>query len=840
MRSGLHKFKLFIGAAASSLLIAMPAMAAEIGGSLETALANASPNESLEVIVTFDQNGPLDTADIQLLKDLGLPGITLQALPIAGVVATPEQITALDNNENIRSLWLNERLEYDNALETNLTGVDRLRTDFNLRTNLGLPYSGKGIGVMINDSGVDGQHPDLQNNVVQNVLAQANPASQNINFQDDDAGIPNTELLPIYWAENVPDTDIGGGHGSHVAGIVAGTGAATAGLQEGAAPGADIIGYGSGAGLFILDTLGAFDYALVNQIRYNIRVVANSFGSTGDTGTDFNPDDPTNVATKTLTDRGVIVVISAGNSGTGEGTITGNFKKAPWIITVAAGNNDGQLSDFSSRGKPGNGGTVIVDGETFTWEDRPTLTGPGTDVISVRAKSDPLSALGVDPADGTNNHFYTIKSGTSMSSPHISGVVALMLEANPLLSWREVKQILQDTATNIPGRESWEVGAGYVNAYAAVATAAETVEDYGSTPILARTFNATLDSSRLEGPDFSLTFNPVGEQDVRTFEVAEGLSTVLASAAISTNTTAIVLTDPNGTRYGSGIPLPVLGENVAVTAPAVPGTWTLSLGGIGSISGVPLDPVGVTNGTAVPVVPVDVDIEFNRVDGFTGIDDVAGHAARSFIELGVAERLLDSQDGGVYRPDDMLTREDLANYLVLGGGIRQYFATDGVPQFSEMYSPLLAANAEAVTVRGASLSDGAHEQDGVMKSVGTSFDPDGLVDRAELAYTLVQTLGLQDEAAAAEANLETRKITVTRRGELIELSDDADIPAELRGYVQLALDLNLMRAEFGLEQGPFDLEPTFTATFSPTDTVTRGEYAFNAANLFSRLSIIAE
>ncbi|XQF92675.1 hypothetical protein ACOBV9_16680 [Pseudoalteromonas espejiana] len=56
-------------------------------------------------------------------------------------------------------------------------------------------------------------------------------------------------------------------------------------------------------------------------------MISNSFGSTSDTGTDFNPDHPTNVATKQLSDNGVIVVFSAGNSGSGESTITGNFKK---------------------------------------------------------------------------------------------------------------------------------------------------------------------------------------------------------------------------------------------------------------------------------------------------------------------------------------------------------------------------------------------------------------------------------------------------------------------------------------------------------------------------------
>ena len=87
----------------------------------------------------------------------------------------------------------------------------------------------------------------------------------------------------------------------------------------------------------------------------------------------------------------------------------------------------------------------------------------------------------------------------------------------------------------------------------------------------------------------------------------------------------------------------MLGESIAVSAPAVPGTWTVELGGIGSLSGVALDPLGLTNGIAAPIVPVDVDIEFSRVDGFTGLPDIAGHPAKGFIEKAVAERLLDAQ-----------------------------------------------------------------------------------------------------------------------------------------------------------------------------------------------------
>ena len=65
----------------------------------------------------------------------------------------------------------------------------------------------------------------------------------------------------------------------------------------------------------------------------------------------------------------------------------------------------------------------------------------------------------------------------------------------------------------------------------------------------------------------------------------------------------------------------------------------------------------------------------------------------------------------------------------------------------------------------------------------------------------------------------------------IALSDSDAIPAALRGYVQLALDAGLVNAQFGVTQGPFDLEPTVTATFSPARAVTRAEYAVAAVRL---------
>lgn len=804
-----------IGAVAC--LLTSPAFAeAVLGETLTAKLSTLSAGETVEIVVSFEGDDPLDDDDLAALDAIGVNGAYFQALPIAGVVATAAQVDAIADLEDVRSVWLNEELVYANDEARALTGVDRMRTDPNLRNSIGLPYSGKGIGVVVNDSGIDGTHPDLAygEKTVQNVLG-----TTNLNAYD--------ALLPITYVEGVPDTDIGSGHGTHVAGTVAGTGAQSGGLHAGVAPGADLIGYGSGGVLLILDALGGLDYALVNQFRYNIRVINNSWGNAG-TDAPFNPDDPIAIATKILSDRNIIVVFAAGNDGSGEGTIGGTYIKAPWIVTVGAGNKDATLADFSSRGVKDGGGTVTINGETFEWADRPNVVAPGVDIVSTLANTGTLGYLDVRDAD------YAGMQGTSMAAPHVAGIIALMLEANPQLTWREVIEILEDTATNMPGREPWEVGAGYVNAYAAVTTAAGLRDDFGETQTLNRDFNANVKESRIKGPNLDVEFNPVLDSPGETFVVAPGLSTVIAKATVSDNTVAVVLTDPDGNRYGSSISLPQLGENIAVTAPAVPGVWTVTIRGIGSVSGVALDPLGLTNGTALPgTIPVDID--FNRVDGFDGLNDVAGHPAQGFIERGVAERLLDSETGGFFNPNDALTRNDLADYLTQGGAVRQFRKTDGGAVFNDTIAGLEEAVAEAATARGASLRDLYQVQDSVLLTDGGgAFNGEATISRANLAYTLVQTLGLEDEAEAVRAALENEPITVAFNDERVTLDDDADVPADLRGYVQLALDLQLMRATFTSEQGPFDFEPTIHARFEPAEIVTRGAYAFNAVNLFDR------
>jgi serine protease AprX len=799
--------------AAAILATPLIGQARQLDRHLEALLPTLAANETAQVIISFDNDGPLTSSQLQRLSALGLKGVTMQALPMAGALATPAQIRSLLAMDDVRSVWLNSALEYDNKEATQITGVDRLRTDSTLRTSLGLPYTGKGVGVVVNDSGVDGTHPDLQfgPHVVQNVAAQTNLAAQDA-------------MLPVTYVEGVANTDLGGGHGTHCAGIIGGSGAASPnGDFEGVAPGAAIVGYGSGAALFVLDTIGGFDYALTHQAQYNIRVISNSFGNTSDIGTEFDPDDPTNIATKRLADRGVVVVFSAGNSGPAEGTITGNFKKAPWVVAVVAGDKQGRRADFSSGGEAGRGGTAVVDGETYNWYDRPTVTSPGVDIVSTRASLGSIDKLeaqkDVEVLGPALAARYTHMSGTSMAAPHVAGIVALILEANPQLGWREVKQILQETASNIPGAEPWEVGAGYVNAYAAVRKALGR-GNFGVTVNASRTFNANANISPGQVSDYAIEFSPVGETGSQQFTVGADISLVDARAAVGDNTVAISLTDPNGKRYGSSIALPVLGENIAVSAPGVPGTWTVTVRGVGSVSGVVLDPAKVTNGYGVPGT-INVRVKQMRTDGYSGLSDIASHPARGFIESAVANRLVDSLPDGRFYPDRVLTRGEMADFLTMGAGVRQYLPNGAASSFSDVSSinPLWPF-AEAVAAKGAVTRDLSQGQLGVMGAMNGAFRPADFVSRVSLAYSLVQGLGLQSSAQAFSGDL-----TVLYDTTRIPLADAASIPASLRGYVQHALDLGLINARFVMQQGPYDLQPTMKAYFDPSQLVTRAAYA---------------
>jgi serine protease AprX len=298
--------------------------------------------------------------------------------------------------------------------------------------------TGTGVTVAIIDSGVQ-PNPDL-------------PASRIRAFVDFVNGRPQ------------PYDDYG--HGTHVAGIIAGNGAQSGGWVTGAAPNANIVSLkvldGTGAGS-TSNVLAALDWVLTNHAAYDIRVVNLSIGHPI---YEAAATDPLVQAVEALSREGVVVVVASGNLANKNadhtpkyGTVTspGN---APSAITVGAVNTNGTLhrgddfvADFSGRGPT-----------RFDNSIKPDIVAPGYAIVStiptgsyLQTKYPTLSGYG-----------YMRLNGTSMATPVVTGAAALVLSANPRLSAHTVKAVLEYTAQRLPDKNAMTQGAGEVNMAGAV------------------------------------------------------------------------------------------------------------------------------------------------------------------------------------------------------------------------------------------------------------------------------------------------------------------------------------------------------------------------------------
>ncbi len=803
-----------------------PTLQSKINGLANTSSAGV-------VIIAFNTQNGLNNSHLDVLRSVGIiKGITLQKLGMVATVATVGQVRALASNAAVRSVWANDRLNYLDKEARTLTGVERLKTDRVFTTNnAGLPVTGKGdFSVVINDSGIDATHPDLQlgKNVIQNI--------QMLTDTETVSGFTSLQTV-----ENVPDTDLNVGHGTHCAGIVGGTGQQSGGLYAGVAPGAKLIGTGSGAVLFVLNALGGFEWSLTNQPLYGIRVISNSYGGNGP----FNPEDPVAIASKAAHDANITVVFAAGNSGPGKDTLN-PYAKAPWVIGVAAGTKEGGLASFSSRGVARS--ERLTNSDPLDDGNAPTITAPGTGrefesnaakfsaaYVSTRSKSNVFANGQTDDAELSPAYipYYTQISGTSMATPYIAGVVALLLDANPLLTPDEIKTIIVDTASRMPGRDDWEVGAGYVNAYAAVDKVFNSTKQYGQN--FTHDFNAQYTVSGPAPEQVHIDYSPAGlpgagSQNAHTFTVQPGMSVLDIYATFDNaaesgdgNTIGLIVTDPQGNKYSAGIALPVLdapSREVIVKNP-VPGTnWLVEVRGVRGLAAAPQASLP-TSGAAAPG-PVEMTITQQQFN-LAPITDIQGHAAQTQIETVLKNRMMDTFSDGTFRPDTNVTRADFAEMLYFNTPLRQSLGS--TRRFSDV-SGNLAAIAEAVTTSGSNLRDWNFTPAGMMSATGTTFAPDGLVKRIDLAVALVRALGLDTEAKAKAGT----NVTVVYNGITMTVTDNADIPASLRGYVQLALDKGLLQATYTLNQGPFEFSPTLKANVKPNDATTRAFMAYALDN----------
>jgi subtilisin family serine protease len=591
---------------------------AQLADGVAAEAAHAAPGDVLDVLVTLDQ--PASPGLAGRLAGLATWSWAAKHIPVAAMGLPVARLGALRSLDGVLGVWPDTTLHYygdgpvsattlpaaaGTAASPPAAGplpvpVPKVIPSDKFGAALpvpGLGVDGTGVTVAIVDSGVDGLHPDLA------------PAMK-ANLKMSPLG-PDGPLPPI---EGLPDTDTSSGHGTHVAGDVAGRGIASNGAYKGSAPGASLVGLGAGEGLSVESraVLQAYDWIIEHRQQYGIRVINNSFGGSFEP---FKPDDPMNKATKAATDAGIVVVFAQGNDG--DEMTMNNEATPPWVIAVAAGTQARGLTDFTSGGIDAD----VVEPTNFSANDlagdprrplrmglyHPSVVALGEFVVGPRAANTIVPVLGArhDVALPPGQQaFYTIMSGTSMASPEACGIVALVLEANPALKPADVKRVLQVTAKSIPNVPFFRQGYGNLDPAGAVGLARQLL---GKTPADVNRIldeqQAARDAAVLAGIDHPLHTTAwsgekarSGDSDAHKITVEPGTGRLkVVNAGLSLPFTPdpvemIVVRDASGKEVGrSDLKLPggsgteVLDLDLTKMSGLAWGTWTIEVAQAGLV-----------------------------------------------------------------------------------------------------------------------------------------------------------------------------------------------------------------------------------------------------------------
>jgi serine protease AprX len=366
-----------------------------------------SPHADLSVLI--HETNPATRLAEELVRQAG--GHVTRPLPLIGGFAASvpdDRLSMVADDPAIAGLTVDGHIEmassgtdaYD-AFDPNLAWRKAIRLG-----QLPAGIDGSGVTVAMIDTGV-AHHEDFGNRVLARV-----------DFTPGGAG------------------DDQFGHGTHLAGVIAGDGGASAGKWRGVAPGADLVSVkvaGADGSTDVSVVIAALQWVVTHRDQYGIKVLNLSFGTDS-----IQPYaiDPLDAAVERAWAAGITVVVSAGNRGPDLGTIA---KPAddPYVITVGAADLnqtgerwDDEVAPFSSRGPTQDG------------FEKPDLVAPGTTIVATRDAGSAVDQLHPDAVVDEN---YFKGTGTSQAGAVVSGVAALMYEANPNLTPRRVKGILMGT-----------------------------------------------------------------------------------------------------------------------------------------------------------------------------------------------------------------------------------------------------------------------------------------------------------------------------------------------------------------------------------------------------------
>ncbi len=356
---------------------------------LRDALETCSPDRRLPIIITLVPGAKSNATLRRLLSELPVQR-SYQLFLAATLQASPAEIQLLAQDERIARIWLDVMCH---------TCLDRSARTVSAPFAWRSGWTGRGVLVGQIDTGVDEKHPDLAGRI----------AAQR-DFTGD-----------------------GNGHGTQVAGIIAGSGIASGGKYRGIAPDAQLVvakALGADGGGATSNVIAALEWA-VNQ---GVKVVNMSLGFNGPA----DGTDPLSMAVDAATARGCLVVVAAGNSGPDASSI-GAPAAARTALAVGAIDRAGQVTLFSSRGPTADG------------RSKPDLVAPGEGIVSCRAQAS---------AGRMIEGYYTPSSGTSMAAPHVAGAAALLLQANPALTVDELIDALLTAAPLESTSDPNEVGRG--------------------------------------------------------------------------------------------------------------------------------------------------------------------------------------------------------------------------------------------------------------------------------------------------------------------------------------------------------------------------------------------